>query len=1365
MTKRKIARSAGSILLSLALAMSGVVPGTSSVKTAYAAETTVTIIPASDADETKQGTGKMEISLSITKAINDNWVILGAEELSYTGSAQKPAVTVKYTAGETEQTLTENTDYTITIKDSNETVVAEPIDVGTYTITVNAATGSFYTGSASKTYKIIKSTPAAPAAPTLDSKTKTSVKLVSAEECEYSKDGANWQAEPEFTGLLSGTEYSFYQRKVATDNTNASDASEALKVTTDEDTYSMEITLVITPEDAVKNMISNLPEKDKVATTDKDAIEAARKAYDELTEEQQRNISEDILKKLTDAESALEAAELNKAIADLPNADKVTVNDKDAIEAARTAYEALTDDQKKAVGADTLAKLEAVEVALVNKTIEALPEAASVTKDDKDAIEAARAAYDALTDAQKEKVSADMLAKLEVCEVALAIAELPAANKVTVSDNKAIKAARDAYDALTKEQKAKISADTLKKLTDAEDKILIIETVSELVSDQAKADEVTDRINNALPAADEITLKDEIKVAAARMAYELLTDAQKDLVSEETLNKLEAAEKKISDLKEQAALDAAKESAIERLDVYAEARAKSDATADEKAAFDKAVADGKKAINEAKTQEAVAEALTNAKALVNEAIAKIEKDRADAAAAAAEMAAADKAVEDANTGAEAAKNAAEEAAANEYASDADKNAIKNAKETLDAKIKEAEDLPAGATAQQKIDAAKAIEDAVKALNEAVDTANIHSAAAKAEAEAAATAAEQLAAAKTTAIDRLDIYAEARAKADATADEKAAFDKAVADGKKAINDVESQETVAEALTNAKTLVDEAIAKIEKDRADAAAAAAEMAAADKALEDANAAAQTAKTDAEAATANKYASDEDKNAIRTAKETLEAKIKAAADLPETATAKNKEDAAKAIEDAVKALNEAVDTANIHSAAAKAEADAAATAAEQLAAAKTAAIERLDDYSEAKAKSDATAGEKAAYDKAVADGKTAVNAATDIDAVTTALKGAKAAVDAAIAKIEKDRVAADKVADAISKLTPSDKVRTTDKAAIEAAGDAYDALTADQKDLIPSDVLKKLTDAQKALMEADNKPADLPSDAEAKGQAKISNQKRDEMVDLLNSKGTHEVKGIYQTGYDTVKANYVIINGKITQMSIDTSSLKEGKNYLTINTGVRLVLGDYFTVSGNTVDAKDAKKIAKFVKIKKEGCVFEPKRLKSHKGGSYQVILTNGKIELIVDVIDVSLNKKAIKKITLTGAVNKDAVSANAVAADKIGAEGSSVSGNVVTIATSPAFKSEIPSMKDKSARFISGIWQVGDTYVSMGEVKTVTKGKVSVIVKANNDGTLSIGKAEGSSRGSIKINYVLNGKVKKTRRGTRIKSMVYKAKVKVK
>ncbi|MBR4174719.1 MAG: hypothetical protein IKR56_05215 [Lachnospiraceae bacterium] len=382
-------------------------------------------------------------------------------------------------------------------------------------------------------------------------------------------------------------------------------------------------------------------------------------------------------------------------------------------------------------------------------------------------------------------------------------------------------------------------------------------------------------------------------------------------------------------------------------------------------------------------------------------------------------------------------------------------------------------------------------------------------------------------------------------------------------------------------------------------------------------------------------------------------------------------------------------------------------------------------------------------------------------LTAISDAISDAKAKV-----KDADDTNAANSVKNTINALPAADEVKTADKDAIEEAREAYDALTDDQKAKISADTLKKLEDAEKALAQAGNKPADRPSDEEAKKQIDVSNRKIDKMVEVLNAKGNYVITGIYQTGYDTVSTGYTISNGKITQMSLDLGSLKEGKNYLTINTGVRLVLGEAFTISGNSVDAKEAKKIAKFVKTKKkEGCVFEPKRLKSRKGGSYQVTLTSGKKELIVDVIDVSLNKKAIKTITLTGAVNGNAISANAVPADKIGAEGSSVSGNVVTIATSPAFKTEIPSMKDKSARFLSGIWQVGDTYVSMGEIKTVTKGKVSVIVKANSDGTLSIGKAEGSRSGSLKINYILNGKIKKTKHGTKIRSMVYKAKVKVK
>lgn len=58
--------------------------------------------------------------------------------------------------------------------------------------------------------------------------------------------------------------------------------------------------------------------------------------------------------------------------------------------------------------------------------------------------------------------------ELAVAEVTEKINALPESNKVTKSDKNAIEEARKAYDALTDDQKAMISSDTLKKLTDAE---------------------------------------------------------------------------------------------------------------------------------------------------------------------------------------------------------------------------------------------------------------------------------------------------------------------------------------------------------------------------------------------------------------------------------------------------------------------------------------------------------------------------------------------------------------------------------------------------------------------------------------------------------------------------------------------------------------------------------------------------------------------------------------------------------------------------------------------------------------------------------------------------------------------------------
>ena len=118
---------------------------------------------------------------------------------------------------------------------------------------------------------------------------------------------------------------------------------------------------------AVIEMINALPAAPDVTVDDKDDIEAAREAYDALTDAQKALIDADTLKKLTDAEDALAAAEVTAMIDALP--ETVTVDDKDAVEAAREAYDALTDAQKAFISDETLAKLEAAEDALISEPV------------------------------------------------------------------------------------------------------------------------------------------------------------------------------------------------------------------------------------------------------------------------------------------------------------------------------------------------------------------------------------------------------------------------------------------------------------------------------------------------------------------------------------------------------------------------------------------------------------------------------------------------------------------------------------------------------------------------------------------------------------------------------------------------------------------------------------------------------------------------------------------------------------------------------------------------------------------------------------------------------------------------------------
>jgi uncharacterized protein YjdB len=73
---------------------------------------------------------------------------------------------------------------------------------------------------------------AAPDAPTLDSKTATTIKLVPIAGGEYSIDGENWQTTPTFAGLAPGSTHTLYQRYAESLSGYVSPESPGLEVTT-----------------------------------------------------------------------------------------------------------------------------------------------------------------------------------------------------------------------------------------------------------------------------------------------------------------------------------------------------------------------------------------------------------------------------------------------------------------------------------------------------------------------------------------------------------------------------------------------------------------------------------------------------------------------------------------------------------------------------------------------------------------------------------------------------------------------------------------------------------------------------------------------------------------------------------------------------------------------------------------------------------------------------------------------------------------------------------------------------------------------------------------------------------------------------
>ena len=224
----------------------------------------------------------------------------------------------------------------------------------------------------------------------------------------------------------------------------------------------------------VNNVIEKIDAIGEVTLASEEAITAARAAYEALTEAQQAQVTN--YDKLTAAEARLTDLKAAKAVDDLIDAiGEVTLESEETITAARAAYGALTEAQQAEV--KSYDKLTAAEARLadlkaakaVDDMIDAIGE---VTLESEGAIDAARAAYEALTEAQQAEVkSYDKLtaaeARLAVLKPAKPVEKLiDAIGEVTLGSESAIAAARTAYDNLTEAQQAEVK--NYDKLTAAE---------------------------------------------------------------------------------------------------------------------------------------------------------------------------------------------------------------------------------------------------------------------------------------------------------------------------------------------------------------------------------------------------------------------------------------------------------------------------------------------------------------------------------------------------------------------------------------------------------------------------------------------------------------------------------------------------------------------------------------------------------------------------------------------------------------------------------------------------------------------------------------------------------------------------------
>ena len=451
---------------------------------------------------------------------------------------------------------------------------------------------------------------------------------------------------------------------------------------------------------AVKELIDAIGE---VTLDSGDAIDAARTAYDKLPEA--KKVLVDNYEKLTAAEEAYTAlvdAAAAKAVDDLIDAiGEVTADSGDAIKAARAAYDALTDTQKELV--KNYEKLLAAEELYEELTASAAAIAQKAAEEARKAQEEAEAAQKAAEEAVEAAKAAQEAAEAAAAKAGENNAAAEEARKAAETAQAAAEAAQaKAEEAQKKAEEAKAGADAAQKAA-GENNAAAAAEAAKAVAEAVKAAEEAGRsaqsaaqaAQSAAQAADSMLKAQEAQAAAE--AAQAAAEAAKA--------RAEEAQKKAE---EAAASSAEDKEAAERAKVEAEAAKK--AAEDAQKAAEEAKAAAELALEAAKKSEveaaaSAAEAAEYARQMA-ETYQKVVEIKAELIDYLAEAQAAAEKAEAERKAAEEARKAAEEAAlaASKYAASFELAQLLHESETL--------------TGHAREDYAKVIEDAKAAIEAA-----------------------------------------------------------------------------------------------------------------------------------------------------------------------------------------------------------------------------------------------------------------------------------------------------------------------------------------------------------------------------------------------------------------------------------------------------------------------------------------------------------------------------------------------------------------------------------------------------------------------------------------------------------------------